>query len=401
MYQASTGFINALRFHSQLAGARLTVYSNGVPTQFLAPLASAQITVDRLSAQRRQGTITVSLTLSIPPPPLLPTNTSSPLAPFGNEVFLEYGLIRQDGIEEFVPLGLFALATSTVDYETSNLTVTLQVFDRSWIISQRALLAPYNFPAAGGNFVNEIEALLNQVWGSNIPALSYNITPTTATVPTASYNEGSDPWQAAQDMADAVGYELFFDLNGTVVGYPTQNPNNLPVVWQFADGSLTAVSGAGGSTGTEPQLGSSPYTTPVAVAVTMTRDRVFNDFIVTGVGSGNTTPVRGESKDTNVFSPTYVGGPVGDIPSFVSSNIITGTAQANQAAATDLQQSLSQVWQISVSSPPNPLFDIDDVVQIFQPWLGLSGVSVVIDNIMHVVRYDAVTVVTGRVFSTT
>lgn len=400
MQQASTGFKDALRFGSNLYMARLTVYSGGAATTYVMPVSDCVITEDRNGAQRRQGSITVELIPSIPPQALLPTSPSSVLAPFGNEVFIEVA-VQADPSQtptEWIPLGLFSMATTVVEDSTIDLVVTMDVYDRSWVISQRKFLAPYNVPASTGNFVDEIEHLLNQVWGSN-PPLRYNITPTNATVPTASYNEGSDPWQAAQDMASAAGYELFFDRNGIVVGYPIPDPAGQPIVWNFTEDDLTAQ-----GTYNHP-VGGTPYTTPVAVTVTFTRDRIYNDVIVSGTGpqnapgsaSGSTAPIRAEAKDTNPSSPTYYAGPMGDVPNFVQTSLATDTATAQAMADNDLQAALALAWQITVHTAPNPLFDIDDVATITRARLGLNLVKMVIDQIQTSIKYDATTEVTGRV----
>lgn len=403
MQLASAGFKDALRFGSYLVEARLTIYSQGSPTDYQLPVSAATVTVDRNAAQRRTATVTVELLPTVPPQPLLPVSPSSPAAPFGNEVFIETRVLANPVTAyEWIPLGLFAIATTTVEDSTIDLTVSMSLYDRSWVISQRGLLAPYNLPAAGGNLAAELQALLTHVWGTS-PPLTFNITPTSAVVPPASINEGSDPWQAAQSMASAAGYELYFDVNGTVVGRPIPDPTGQPTVWAFTEFGGTGVS-TPGPQGSGESLGSSNYTLPAATTVTFTRDRVFNDFIVSGTGSqnspgaasGSTAPVRGEAKDTNPSSPTYVSGPFGDQPSFVSSSLVTTSGDAQSMAANLLAASLAEAWTITVATPPNPLFDVDDVVSVTRARLGLNGTRMVIDSIQQTIRYDDQMQVTGR-----
>jgi hypothetical protein len=397
---ASGAFIDAIRYGSYLVQGRLTIYSHGTPTQYQVPISQASITVDRNAAQRRQGSITAELVPSVPPPPLLPTSPSSLLSPFGNELFLETGINTPGQPIIWYPSGLFTITTVTVDDTTVDLVVTLDVADRSFVISQRVLKKPYNFPATpSGNFVAEIQALLNMVWGT---PLAYNIVPTDAVVPPASYNQGSDPWQAALDMAAAVGYELFFDAQGIVRGYPIPDPATQPVVWNFTD-EPTAIFGNPG-TGSAALFGS-PYSTPVAVQMQMTRQSIYNDIIVTGVGTsnaplsntGSNAPVLAEAADTNPQSSTYIGGGLGDVPNFVSTNMVTSAAQAQATANNDLQAALSAAWTITVSAPPNPIFDVDNVVTVTRPRIGISNLKMVIDTVTHVVRYSDTMAITGRV----
>ena len=400
MLTAPHGFIDALRFGSFLVKSRLTVYSGGNPTTYVVPVSTCDITVDRSATNRRTGSLTVELQPTVPPQPEMPVNVTSALAPFGNEIFVELSLDTAKG-ENWVPVGIFEIASSVVTDSTTDVTVTLEVYDRSWVVGQRKFLDPYNVPAAGGNFDDEIVHLLNQVWGSS-PPLQFNITPTTATVPTASYNQGADPWQAVQDMAAAVGYEVFFDPNGVVVARPIPDPTTQPVSWVFGPNTVSAQ----GLLAPSP-IGNTPYTTPAGVVSTMTRDRMFNHVIVTGTGtqnatgsaSGSTAPVTGEAKDTNPNSSTYVNGPMGDIPRFVQTPLATTTAVAQAMAANDLAAMLSEAWTIQVSAPLHPLFEVDDVVAIHNPRVGLNGTRIVVDSVQYGVRYDALTVLTGRVIS--
>lgn len=373
------------------------MYSGGAPTQYVVPVSACDITVDRNAAQRRTGSITAELLATVPPQTMMPVSMSSPLAPFGSEVFIELALYTAGDDPQWVPVGLFPIATATVTDSTVDVTVTLDVYDRSWVISQRAFILPYNIPAAGGNFDDEIVHLLNQVWGSS-PPLQYSITPTTATVPTASYNQGDDPWQAVQDMAAAVGYEVFFDTNGIVVARPIPDPTTQPSVWTFGPDAVSAQ----GILNVH-QVGGTPYTTPAAIISTMTRDRIYNDVIVAGTGSqnatgsasGSTAPVTAEAKD--ISSVLGVNGAMGDIPEFIQTSLATTTAVAQAMADNDLAAARAQAWTLQVSCPINPLFDVDDVVTVTDPRLGLNNVRMVIDTIEYGVRYDALTVLTGRV----
>lgn len=410
----SSAFIDALRFGAYLVDARLTIYKNGNPTEFTVPVSTLSITVDRNSAQRRQGSITAELLPGIPPPALLPANPGSLLAPFGNEIFIEVGIAQVPAgsagpakVLQWIPLGLFSIATVTVDDTTVDLVVTIDVYDRSWVISQRLFTAPYNFPATfSGNFVAEIVNLLNQAWTTHFsPNLKFNIVPTRKTVPKASYNQGSDPWQAALDMAAAVGYELYFDINGVVVGKPVPDPKTQPITWNFTD-DVTKIYGSGGTFGGgSAELLGSAYSTPVAVQSVMTRDGIYNDIYITGTGTSNTPlsntgtnqPVVAEVADSNPASPFFVAGPMGDIPEFVASNLVTTSIQALKTAEYDLATSLGAAWQLTVTFPPNPLFDIDDVVIVNRPRIGIVNRKMVIDTIDYTISYSDTSTLTGRV----
>ena len=482
----SSAFVDNLRFGATLVLAQLTVYSKGQPTEYVVPISTLSITVDRNAAQRRTGNITAEITPTVPPPAIHPTNPSSAQAPFGNEVFIQVGIAAQQGAlyaaaplgassvevynpeqivvgsmisfpgdgnqysvtditgsntpytlqlgtpllvaeaagtpvnhnPQWVPLGLFAIATTTVDDTSLDLVTTLEVYDRSWVISQRQFIQAYIFPMTpSGNFVDEMEFLLNFVWGTNqatgtpipeSPPLQYNITPTSLSVPAATYDQGSDPWQAAMDMAECVGYELYFDVNGNVVGHPIPNPFTRPVTWNFTDDPTNIFgTGGSGSGGGSASLLGSVYSTPTGVQNNMTRDGIYNDVYITGVGTSNApysttgsdAPVLAEAADISpaTVSPTSIYGPMGDIPEFVSSNLVSSGAQALVMAKSELLLTLSSSWTITLTIPPNPMFDIDDVVTVTHARVGLANVPMVIDTIDYTVSYGDLCTITGRV----
>ena len=420
----SSDFIDTLRFGSYLVAARLTLYYNvGQTGTYYVPVSAASITVDRNAAQRRQGSFTAELVPdpSNPAYALIPTGPSSKLTPFGNEVLLELGVAQSGGtVGEFVSLGLFTLTSVVVDDTSVDIVITCDIADRSFVISQRAFVKPYNFPATEyGYFSDEIHQLLQMVWGvnqrtgapiNNWTGLTFNITPTNAKVPTATYDQGSDPWQAALDMAAAVGYELYFGLNGEVMGHPIPDPSvtpppgspnwgsPIPVTWNFTDDTV-AIQAA-----PSRPLFSSPFSTPIATQVTYTRSGIFNDIYITGTGmsnapfsnTGNYEPVIAERFDNYPGSATNIST-LGDLPEFVASNMVVSSDQANATAENDLVNSISSSWQCMITASPNPLFDVDDVVTITRPRVGLVNVRMVIDQIVHVISYNDSLQITGRI----
>ena len=417
----SWAFIQAQRYGAILVQAMFQPYVKGRPVglPYYGAASTGSFTIDRNSEFRRTGQITIELIPTIPPPLLMPVNPQSLLAPFGNEIFVATGIATSagTGTEDQVASpttwnaqGLFAITTSTVDDTVNDVTVTLDLSDRAWTIAQRTLKNPYNFPATpSGNFAAEMQALLNMVWNQQIGVapLIFNIQPTSAIVPSASYNQGSDPWQAAQDMASAIGYELYFDINGVVTGKPIPDPYTTAITWNFSDDE-TLVIGAGGSGSTALQ--GSPFSTPVEISVVMTRDGVYNDIVIQGTGDANTAtyngdgietsspPILAEAADTRPGSPTYIGGGMGDVPNFVTSSLIT-TDGAQDTANTDLNQALSAAWTVTITTAPMSIFDVDSVVTVTRPRVGLNNALVVVDTVTNTLNYADTDQVTGRILT--
>ena len=167
------------------------------------------------------------------------------------------------------------------------------------------------------------------------------------------------------------------------------------MVWNFVPNEVSALGTLGHG------LSGTPFTTPVGTALVMTRDGIYNDFFVSAAGAnnatGSNTPVMAEAADTNTASPTSIYGPMGDVPFFVYDNLITTAAEALSEAQYDLGVSIASAWTLAVTSPPNPLFDIDDVCTDTDPYLGLNLVKFILNSITTSIRYDAQTVVSGRV----
>jgi hypothetical protein len=409
---------------------RLNVLTGGAPTQLYFPVSDAQFTYDRNSEQRRSGQITVQIPPNIPPStvvfngstvPYLPLDPSSPLAPFGSEVQPSITFLAPDlgqgsvqGVNGWVPLGTYVIATSVIQASAINVVCNLTLYDRSWPFAQWQLLQNYNYPAAGGGLEAEVKALLSYVWNNNGPGQTGEAVPDYIlnasfqgnssgwTAPAGTLNQSQDPWAACQQWATSAGQELYFDINGILTCKPIPGSpaggklNALPVAWNFYPNEVSAV-------GTlQHPLGGTPFTSPVATQLSMTR-AVQNDFFVSATGaqniSGTAQPVMQEWADTNPQSPTYYQGPIGRVPSFVWDSNITTAAQALAEAQYDEGVSVAGAFTIGVSSPPNPLFDLDDVITVTDPRFNLNQQKVIVDTISTSIRYDASMMLSGRMIA--
>lgn len=364
----------------------VTVYNQAGVAIVTVPVSTATVTVDRHSPNRRVADLTVEGTAAQTIATLLPTSPLSVLAPFGNELQLQSGILTANGWQ-YVSLGHFVIVTATSADSLTDLVVTLHCVDLSWLVGSRKFKGPYNLPAAGGNIAAELQALINTTFPATRAVVLFNIQASAGTVPSgSSFNQGEDPWQAAQSIAGDMGYELFFDVYGNVVAYPTPVPSVLSPQWAFVESDPPA------------RVSAPPQSNFTSITSAFTRDGIYNDFTVNGTGSGQTSgTVGGIAADTNPGSPTFVGGPFGDVSSFVTTNLVTTNAQAQAAAQNALAISLSSAWQITITCPPNPLFDVDDVVLVTRARLGLNQTPVVLDTITHVISPLQLTTLTGRV----
>ncbi len=421
---SNANFIDALRYGDTLMAARFRVYKNGVPYGPVqsAAMSTGSITVDRTAEFRRSGSINLEVIPPQPGKPLplyFPLSPTSLINPFGTELLIEVGIATPDAVagnggsipdSQYQSLGLFRIVETQIDDQVSDCVVTLTLNDRGYTLAQRTLQTPYDFPATPSKlFTTEIQTFLNKVWQQdpNMAPLVYNITPNNIKVPQASFNQGADPFASAQQIAQSVGYELFFDPMGVLVARPIPNPLTQPVTWNYTDSPTAIYSNTG--TGSNA-LNQSPYSTAVEEQLTMTSQGIYNMVVIQGTGTANATSYNGPggtasgtptlavAADNNPNSPTYVKGGLGTIPNFDSSSLIT-SAGAQSLANSELQISLSSAWTATLTVPAIPQLDVDDVITITRPRIGLVNAKVVVDTITHGLSYADMTQVTGRILT--
>lgn len=350
------------------------------------PISDGTITVDRKNAQRRTLALTVATDSALL---YIPKSVTDPLTPFGNEISISAGWIDMSvgmpyinpatAQPELIPCGVYPMITVPTEDTGQDVTLSVSGSDRSWMVADRKFLLPYTVTAGTAPEV-AIQSILTLVYPT-LPTL--NMMPTGFSLPAAAFNQGDDPWAACLSLADDAGYELFMDVNGIPTGYPIPTPSGQPVVWNYR------VDGTGDAK-------------PTKVKRTYTRSGVSNDFTVSATGSANapggsgaSAPFQEQATDSNPGSVTNISGAFGDVPTFVSSSLVTTTAQGTATAATLLAASLGLAESYVVTAPPSPMFDIDDVIGVSDPRIGVNCLMVV-DAISLSLRHDGTVAITGR-----
>ena len=368
MYPASAAFYQAMTADHAVV-TQVNIYSPaGSFVLGPIPVTDGSVTIDRTQANRRTCNVTLALTnLS-----WAPTTYQHPLSPFsGNGMVISSGVAYGDGTTEVVPVGTFAIIEADLTDSGTDLQAVVQGADMSWIIGQRGFSTAFSVGAG-----QDVSATIQQLVSYFVPNITYNIASTTgSSTPPTNFTQGSDPWSAALQIANGYGYELFFDVNNICTGYPTPVPNTLPVVWDFNEGANNSAS---------------------VLARTLTRNGVYNDFVVVSSATTVSPPIQGEVTITDTTSPLYIFGPLGDVPFFTSNEVVTTTGQCIAAAASLANQQAGAYDLLTITSWPIPLFDIDDVVQVNRARLGLSGALYVVDQIQHQFRHDGQTTLTCR-----
>lgn len=318
------------------------IYTAGVAVSLNLPVVSGSVTIDGRAALRRRCTVTV---LDVDGT-YAPSTPSSRLAPYGNELVLKRGVTG-----DMASLGVFRIATAKVN-DTGPVTIELAGFDRAGTVQAARFETPYTV-AAGTNYATAIQALIT----SRYSGLTFSFATTSRLTPLLVFEEGSDPWEAAQKMAASIGMEVFFDAVGTCVLRPEPDPNAVGVaVTTYTEGTAGVV---------------------VEVTNDLDADPGYNKFIVSGEPVDGSAPVRAEALDNNPASPTYFYGAYGRRPRFFRSQFITTTAQAQETANALLLRELGGSEQVSFSAVPNPAHDAGDIVRVVRARIGVDTVAVI------------------------
>jgi len=153
----------------------------------------------------------------------------------------------------------------------------------------------------------------------------------------------SDRWGACLEMAESFGYHLYYNENGILVLKREPSIERATVEWTFEEGEYNILTEAD---------------------KTVDDTDIYNVVVVIGENTDNDEPVVSIVKDENPSSPTYVNGPVGEIPYFLNSQYITSEDQAKELAEARLRQVAGVPEEISIECVPHPGLKADSVVEI-------------------------------------
>jgi len=289
---------------------------------------------------------------------IVPTNSDSLLAPYGNQLRVWSGIAFDDGTEELVCVGTFRITKAVSRYPRC----TVDISDRAWIAGNAKLTAPY-FVAAGTAWDVAISNILGVAYPGvpiDIPVVEF-----TSTTPRLTLDEQADPWAAAQDWAASVGYALYFTPLGVAtirseLGMAAEDP-----VWVF-DGKPAANAPAVLSDWANLAL--------YDEAVTWDTADTYNGVIISGNSSSLAAAVRGTAYDTDPTSPTQWGGPFGFKPLFENNELVSTNAQAAAKAVGRLQQVAGLSESLTIPSVMNPALAVGDTVRVIRPELGIDTI---------------------------
>lgn len=345
MARATSRFIKEIR-RSHVVYSYVDVVAPNQETVRL-PATDGSVSVDRTAAVRR----TCSIDCVDPLGELVPRGTDSLLTPYGTELYPYRGVRYDDGTTEVYPLGVFRLSKVSVSDTTGGSPeIKLEAYDRSRTVARDKFTETYTI-ASGTNLITAIKAILKRTFDD----LDYDtISTTIATTAPQVYDAGDDPWEVVTILAQSLGCEIYFDVEGRVVIAPPVDVDALPSPdFEYVEGE--------GCTMTD-------------LAQVYTDEPGFNGVIVLGESPGDELPpVRAEAWDDEPSSATYRKGPYGEVPRFITDQNVKTQADANAMAQSLLRNLLGFSSNLEITALVNPAFECGDVILVTRERSHVNG----------------------------
>jgi len=356
MYQVSDAFARHITDgHELTTKVSSLLETDAVPVDVSGWFEGGQITQARQEI-RRSGTLTF---VDDGSGAAIPTSPDHPLAPYGQELFVEHGVVYPDGTEELIPQGVFRITKVNIRYPV----VTCTISDRAWTVSGNKLEEALTI-ASGRAYTDAIEEILRTAY----PDIVLHVIAVGHLTPTLVLDAFSDPMVECHKMATAIGYELYFDRVGEGHLEPEPDNSEATPVLTYSDASEQFIP--------RRDVDWSNLATYDQELEWDTSD-VVNAVFASGENTENAGQFTAWAYDLDPTSPTRWGGRFGMRPLQWVSEKITSTAMAQTAAATELQKRAGISEGLRVPSIPHPGLDVNDPILVIRQQLGINQIHVV------------------------
>lgn len=359
---------------SHVVVSRVDLISSSGDVTTVFPVRGS-VTIDARRAVRRSA----SLTFVDYDGTLVPRVASDPLSPYDGTMRIYRGVQHPNGVREYVPLGLFNITDVMVRVGESGVVIQVEAEDRARISLDKRW-AQIRRPDPSQNIGEVLSVLVGTEGFYN--GVTQNIAATSLTMP-ATYrilfgqSTEQSPWEDITILAQAAGFEVYFDVDGTFVAAPHPDlASGVNVVATYESGPTSTLLGA------ERRL---------------TTEGLINRVTIKAEGSAvpknpdNSLP-QGFAEDTDLNSPTNTTL-LGVRELEISSPIISSSSNAAAVARLLLPQYLG--LPISFAVIPDPRLDVRDVVRVIDERIGVNT-NVVIDTINIPLGPEGAMQVTGR-----
>lgn len=297
------------------------------------PVTSGSVVSDVSSQVRRTATVGIGDSA------LWPADPVSILSPIGSELLIAYGVVLQADEVEYIQLirGPITRVQRTTPTTGGGDAIMVTVADRSSKVAEARFDAPTQ-TISGATTVSEISRLITTV----LPTVTVrDLTGSTKVAPQMELER--ERWSdGVEKLADSIGAECFATPDGNFVIRPEPTVAS-PPVWTLdvGDGGVL-----------------------LAEDAEYSRDLTYNRVVASGQRVDGIPPVYAVASDTNVNSPTYIGGPFGIKTRFYASPFLTTVGQCQSAADSMLARVTGHHMNISFSTLCNPALEAGDVIRL-------------------------------------
>ncbi len=376
--EVATNHTMAVKVEFVFNGTVQHVIEPSNPATTASPLAILDGQV--VTSKRNSTRSTFTLKLLDPTFSYVPGSGNNLLTPYGTTVNIYRGVKYSDQTLEYVRLGTFRINKNEISENNDGAPVmSLSGSDLSRSVARNVLsvnainavtisngllhyaeviqaLILYAYPAATFN-----DTVANWITFQNDTSVAF-----IAGVGVV-YNQGADLWAEAVKLAKSTGCDLYCDRYGvfTMISDPSYTYTNAGI----APNPVAAFTEGSGSVFFKPKR-------------TLDDQTAFNQWIITGNGQTNTgQPIQSvPAQDTDVTSPTYIGGTYGIVTKIESNPLMYTLNQINSYAQLKLRTTIGGQELVAAEIIPNPALDIDDVVVATRSRSGLSASLFIIDS---------------------
>lgn len=331
MRAVSDSFLNALRgSHGSRSRATVcTEWQEGVsPTGTEIPLLDGDIRFDASADIRASLDMRTSAEHWSDDPDGLVT-------PYGNEIYIERGLVLYGGQKTFVGQGYYRIESVEQD-DAPDGEVRIAAKDRMAGLIEARLEAPVQF----GNNTSVQTVFVTLVLDVYpLATIEFDFDAAATTFP-GSHIAERERFEFLKDVATGLGKIMYWDYRGVLV---------VRTAPELTDSVWSVNAGEGGVL--------------VGMSRELNRDGVYNSVVVNGETPGEES-FRAVARDMAPNSPTYWLGKYGKVTRFFSSPLINSQLSANQAAVSMLKRVLGLPRSINFRTVVNPALEVFDPVLI-------------------------------------
>lgn len=288
---------------------------------------SGSVTKDAGQAPRTFATVTMADTSAA---------TAQLCTPFGYRLRFYRGLQYPDNTQEMILYADLDIVASS--FSRPDNTLTMQLADVSAIIAGDTIPGPVTPPG----LASAQEAITWLIGRSQYYGPDVDVADSTGAAKpiAADWAADGDPWDAVEQLADAIGAECYFTPARTPVLRPVPSLKTTP------DALLYALDG-----GTVTEIES-------------TLDRAPNVVYVWGAPQANGKQARGVAYDTSPSSPTSINSAYGQVVSVIQRPSPLTSAQAQSAAAAMLRRVQGKVRTVRLQAIPDCSLEPGDTVEL-------------------------------------